>query len=207
MPQVPSAGGRVYSAPELRSLAIQAGFSATEADVAAAIAMAESGGRPEVTNVNTNGSTDYGLWQINSVHPDLLRQGNWKDPAVNARMARAVYTQAGSKFTPWSTFNSQHGKPPSYLKYLPTGPSAPEQAVTGAVDGALGSIKSAVTTNPLAGISSAFTNFNSAFGKLANGGLLMTAAVGLIIAGIVILVMHNDGASGIAKTAIKAVAK
>lgn len=41
-----------------------------------AIAIVESGGRPEATNRNRNGSVDYGMMQINSIHlPELARYG------------------------------------------------------------------------------------------------------------------------------------
>ncbi|KAF7963373.1 lytic transglycosylase [Cupriavidus sp. UYMU48A] len=41
-----------------------------------AIAIVESGGRPDATNRNRNGSVDYGMMQINSIHlPELARYG------------------------------------------------------------------------------------------------------------------------------------
>lgn len=74
------------------------------AEVATAIALAESSGNPVATHKNSNGTTDYGLWQINSVHADLLSKYEWSDPSQNATMAFQVYQAAGGKFTPWSTF-------------------------------------------------------------------------------------------------------
>lgn len=113
---------------ELRALAVKAGFSdsttapggetvaptMTEADFAAAIAMAESHGNPTATNKNSNGTTDYGLWQINSVHKDVLSSGKWQDPQTNANMAYKVYQQAGgwndngmkSGFMAWTTYKN-----------------------------------------------------------------------------------------------------
>lgn len=41
-----------------------------------AIAIVESGGRTDATNTNSNGSVDYGMMQINSIHlPELARYG------------------------------------------------------------------------------------------------------------------------------------
>lgn len=41
-----------------------------------AIAIVESGGRPDAINRNRNGSVDYGMMQINSIHlPELARYG------------------------------------------------------------------------------------------------------------------------------------
>lgn len=45
-----------------------------------AIAWQESRNRPEALNKNTNGSVDYGLMQINSIHlPTLSRYGIGRD--------------------------------------------------------------------------------------------------------------------------------
>ncbi|MGI8680922.1 MAG: transglycosylase SLT domain-containing protein, partial [Mycobacteriales bacterium] len=65
--------------------AIAAGFPAAELVTAVAVAGAESGWNPSATHVNSNGSIDRGEWQINSVHADLLRLGDWRDPLTNAR--------------------------------------------------------------------------------------------------------------------------
>lgn len=96
---------QVLSETQIYAAARAAGFSPSESVIATAIAMAESGGNPAATHHNTNGSTDYGLWQINSVHSDLLSGGaKWQDPATNARMARSVYLSQG--WHAWSTYNS-----------------------------------------------------------------------------------------------------
>ncbi len=91
---------------QIAAAAQSAGFSGNHLAVAIAVALAESGGDPTATNKNNNGSTDYGLWQINSVHAALLRQGSWSNPADNARMAYAVYKQAGSSFSPWVAYKN-----------------------------------------------------------------------------------------------------
>lgn len=56
------------------------------------IAMGESGGNPRVSNRNTNGTIDRGLWQINSVHGYT---GNHYDPLTNAIMAKRVHNKQG----------------------------------------------------------------------------------------------------------------
>ncbi len=94
--------------------AAAAGFKGVkDLPTAAAIAFAESSGNPSATNKNSNGSTDYGLWQINSVHGALLKQGEWSNPADNAKMAYKVYSDAGNSFKPWVTY-----KTGAYLKYM-----------------------------------------------------------------------------------------
>lgn len=84
----------------------QAGFGDSIA-TAVAVALAESGGNELAVNTrNTNGSADYGLWQINSVHAADLKAGDWRKPTDNAKMAYAVYSRAGQKWTPWVAYNN-----------------------------------------------------------------------------------------------------
>ena len=114
-PAAPSAGGKL-SPDQIASLMEQVGwtgppetysrgYSAT-VETGVAIAEAESGGDPLATNHNTNGTTDYGLWQINSVHAALLATHDWRNPLDNTRMAYAIWKAAGGSFTPWATYNS-----------------------------------------------------------------------------------------------------
>lgn len=94
-----------------------AGFSSTQLATAVAVAKAESGWDPDATHYNTNGSTDYGLWQINSVHTAILASGEWSDPNANARMAKAVFDQQG--WPAWTTWSSR-----AYRQYLPAAQAA-----------------------------------------------------------------------------------
>jgi hypothetical protein len=87
---------------QIAAVAKAAGF--TDVTRAVAIALAESGGQTDATNRNSDGSTDYGLWQINSVHADLLKSGTWSNPADNARMAYAVYQSSG--WTAWTVYKT-----------------------------------------------------------------------------------------------------
>ena len=66
---------------------------------ALAIMQAESGGNPNATHLNHNGSVDKGLWQINSVHGNQ----NWYDPKINADEAYLLYVSAGRSWRPWTT--------------------------------------------------------------------------------------------------------
>lgn len=91
---------------QIAGYALAAGFPPNEIATATAIALAESGGDPAATNHNTNGSYDYGLWQINTVHGGLLNQGDKFNPLDNAKMALTVYKGAGNKWTPWSVYKS-----------------------------------------------------------------------------------------------------
>jgi len=88
-----------YTIQQLKDLWIQAGGSATYADMAAAIAMAESGGKSDAFNgSNSNGTSDKGLWQINSIHG---KQSTF-DPLENAKAAVAI-SKGGTDWRPWCT--------------------------------------------------------------------------------------------------------
>lgn len=71
---------------------------------AVAIAYCESGLKPNAYNpANTNGSTDGGLWQINSVHDARLRElGLDKyNPEDATKFARMLYEERGNSFDDW----------------------------------------------------------------------------------------------------------
>lgn len=87
-----------YSYAQLMTLWEQAGGSKLNAAMAAAIAMAESGGDATATNNNTNGTQDRGLWQVNSSWGSL----STFDPMSNARAAVQI-SKNGTTWRPWCT--------------------------------------------------------------------------------------------------------
>ncbi len=70
---------------------------------AVAIASCESGLKPTAYNpTNNNGSTDGGLWQINSIHDGTLAQmglDKW-NPEDSTKFARYLYDKRGN-FNDW----------------------------------------------------------------------------------------------------------
>lgn len=113
--------GTVYSYAQLEGLWINAGGSQAVAPIAAAIALAESGGCSAALNPTDNNGTQtsWGLWQISDgTHgqpvPGIL------SPATNARQAVAKYQGAGSTFSPWGTYSSG-----AYRKYV-SGSTTPD---------------------------------------------------------------------------------
>jgi hypothetical protein len=70
--------------------------------------MAESGGRSDASNKNTDGSVDRGLWQINSVHGPK----STFDPIANVKSAIAI-SSGGKNWSPWVTY-----KTGAFRKYL-----------------------------------------------------------------------------------------
>jgi hypothetical protein len=87
-----------------------AGFTGNDLVIAIAVAKAESRWQPSaVSPRNADGTKDCGLWQINSIHKDLLRKNSCSDPKANARMARQVWKNAHGSWSPWYTYkNSKH---------------------------------------------------------------------------------------------------
>ena len=98
---------------EIAGAVRDAGFPPRSWAIAVAVALAESSGETTATHTNSDGSTDYGLFQINSVHSDLLANHTWADPTDNARMALAISSN-GTNWHPWTTYNSS-----AYRVYLP----------------------------------------------------------------------------------------
>lgn len=98
-----------YTFEQLKSLWTMYGGPPEVANVAAAIALAESGGRSDATNTsNSNGSIDRGLWQINSVHG----ADSSYDIATNVRAAVRLY-KSKNNFSDWTVFKSG-----AYKKFL-----------------------------------------------------------------------------------------
>ncbi len=105
------AGGTV-SPQEIRSLALGAGFTAEQARIMEAIAMAESTGNSRAHNT-VPPDNSYGLWQINmlgALGPErraqlgLSRNEQLFDPATNARAAKAIFDSQG--LGAWSVYRS-----------------------------------------------------------------------------------------------------
>ena len=97
-----------YTYAQLKTLWIQNGGNLAVADIAAAIAMAESGGKSDASNINSDGSVDRGLWEINSSHGSL----STFDPIANVKAAIQL-SGNGKNWSPWTTF-----KTGAYKKYL-----------------------------------------------------------------------------------------
>lgn len=100
---------------EIAAYARHAGWRGQDVRIAVAVALAESSGNPEAINTsNSNGSTDYGLFQINSVHRGILAGGNWRDPKDNAAMAKRVWDgRSGDKWRAWVAYSTG-----AYLRHM-----------------------------------------------------------------------------------------
>jgi peptidoglycan hydrolase-like protein with peptidoglycan-binding domain len=114
---------------QIAEIALNAGFPYPSGVVTAvAVALAESGGRPDATNEAGNHppSTDRGLWQINSYwHPEVS-DGEAFDPIQAAKETLRI-SNGGKDWHPWATYNSG-----SYLTYLHRAELAARAVVPGA---------------------------------------------------------------------------
>ena len=88
---------------ELVGIAAAAGCG-WDAATAAVIVLRESGGVADALNTaNPDGSTDRGLFQLNSIHRSWIG-GRWDDlddPEVNASVACVLWVRAGRSWSPW----------------------------------------------------------------------------------------------------------
>jgi hypothetical protein len=102
------------NASQITAFAINAGIPDAQVQTSVAIAFAESGGDINIVSPkNKNGSRDYGLWQVNSVHKAWFDLSRYADAAYNADAMYRIWNEAGKKWTPWTTFKSG-----AYKKYL-----------------------------------------------------------------------------------------
>lgn len=104
---------------QIAQWARQAGWPDADLPVLIGVSQAESSRRTDVTNANPNGSTDYGLMQVNDIHRGdpimndpriggasaFFDQGGWKDPVKNLIAAKAIRDSRGS-WKDWVTFNN-----------------------------------------------------------------------------------------------------
>lgn len=130
------------------------------APVMAAIAMAESSGNPNATDNDSNGTTDRGLWQINSTWGDLSSY----NPLFNAEAAVEVLSQQG--LSAWVTYNNGN-----YKQFLQGGGSVSTDASV--------TTDAATASNPTTGQSPTSTTLSPTDALKDMGALLHGIAQGL----------------------------
>jgi hypothetical protein len=155
----------VYNLSQLETIWQQAAVGTKYATKAwavlmAAIALAESSGRPDEVNSNDNNGTQssFGLWQIsNGTHSPPSPQ--WADPITNAHLA--IGKLEGQGLGAWGTYTSG-----AYRKYLSGSGVSPGTLPTTA--GAAGGTETASLdiANPLS-VVSGLTSLAKSFGDIA----------------------------------------
>lgn len=107
----------VLSANQAMQYAQSAGFSGTALTVATAIMQAESGFNTLAQHVNSDGSVDRGIFQINSRWHSEVSDSCAYDPLCASQAAYRISSQ-GSNFNPWTTYTSG-----AYQRFLGTSAS------------------------------------------------------------------------------------
>lgn len=202
-------------------------WTGRDVKIATAVALAESRGKMDATNTNTNGTTDDGPWQVNSVH-GYDRNRLRTDPAYTVAAAHEVWQKQG--WRAWVTY-----KTGAYLAFMGqdadltaddpslaekigrailgpvTGSLVPDSVAEGVAGGALGPIGGAVVTgqNPLDGMAAVGRILTSLtdpstwmrIGKGYLGGVLIVLGVG----GIVFVVANRAQSTPAGQAVISAV--
>ena len=206
-----------YTVADVYAAARRAGFSAAESVTATAISLAEDSSRMlHATNHNSDGSTDFGPWQINSVHltPQFVSTyGNVFNLQDNARMAYAVYQSQG--WHAWSTYNSgayrAHLKAANMAKKKNAGVSF-GSGLVGAITNPWGEINAAVNGGKVPSGFHPFAGLD-AIGNLANhltdSGLWKRIGIGvlaafLVLIGILFMLESNKSVQHLTETAAMA---
>jgi hypothetical protein len=206
--------GTQYTYAQLEGLWIQAGGASAVAPVAAAIALAESGGCTAALNLTDNNGTQtsVGLWQVsNGTHQ---YPASWSTAAGNAAEAVAKYKGAGNAFSPWGTYDSG-----AYKTYL-NGSTTPDTNVPGGGTATLTSASSATNPDCLWGVSgvggglpiigktlssdTSFCILSKSQARALIGGSLMVASGAAALVGLIILAAAAFNRTGALSTAAQA---
>lgn len=180
----------------------EAGFTGLNLVIAVAVAKAESGPaiNPNAIFHEHDGSNSYGMMQINSVHPDVLKMGDWKDPVTNAKMAFRIWTESRDSWVPWGSYTSLR-----YQLYM-------EKAKTAVGELGVEANTPPTTATPVdnvVGLGSAAQSVTSFFSFISNSHNWYRLAISLLgaaLLGIALLMMikSSDTGKAIIKTASKA---
>lgn len=154
---------------DIRSLAVRY-IPKADPDIMAAIAMAESGGKYRVVGTNSNGSTDKGLWQINSIHSLESKGYDLFDPEDNAKAAAIVYDKQG--YDAWTVY-----KTGAYKKFIGDNVYAPGLGPTG--------LDSGVGVTDV--VKQSINAVNETMTRIGLNSAAVTIAVVLLIMGFIIL--------------------
>jgi hypothetical protein len=201
------------------TVARNAGFTGVHLVEAVSVALAESTGDASEITHDSNGTADYGLWQINSVHTEY-NTSQLLDPAYNAAAAFKL-SKGGTDWSAWTTFHNQRAQAeiPAAVALINKSGSGDNLSVgkggttvTGAgfdwnpfnwpgdVAGGVGGVIGG-TTDALGGISSAVNRLLSPTFWLRVGEWIAGAA--LVVLGLVLVFKRDivQDAKGIAKVA------
>jgi hypothetical protein len=157
-----------YNIVQLRDIWVRNGGAPVNAIIAVAVSLAESGGRSD----DISPSSDYGLWQINSIHfgSHTINDTNWMNVDVNASVAIQLSSN-GNNWAPWCTCwqdpadNCGHGNLPVPQPGTPAARQIPTvQAVLGYL---APTYEPSLPTDPIEGMRSAWHGVQNFVGGYA----------------------------------------
>lgn len=98
--------GHQWQPREICEWAYDAGWQdAKDLVVAVAVCLAESQGYDHAVNTNPDGSTDRGIWQLNSVHKNITDFIAY-DPIAATDEAYGLFKSRGDSFDDWAAYKS-----------------------------------------------------------------------------------------------------
>jgi Lysozyme like domain len=158
--------GQHLNVQSLWELIGQAGGNAT----ALAIVLAESGGNTHARHVNSDGSVDRGLFQINDrAHPDVPDSCAYSPPC--AASAAKKISKNWTDFSPWTTYTSG-----AYRRFLDQAKKGSPNATSGAFGTGIGNPTG--LPNPL-DATGAVGDFLNKLGIIFHGGFWLRVAMAL----------------------------
>lgn len=184
--------------PQLEALWIKAGGPAARAPVAAAVAMAESGGRTEVTSANPDGGVNVGPWQLDTKGKGAGKTiAQLQDPLTNAQLA-VQGSSGGSDWSAWATFGSGAyraflGAATSALGTVENDVDSVLKDIGGVASGAAGAVSSAV--GQVLGLPSQVTGFLTSLERPVQAlmWIINPANVARVIAGVLGFLLLGAG--------------
>lgn len=158
------------------------GFTGDTLRTLVAIAYEESTWNTTETHANTDGTTDYGMWQINSSHAEFgdWSSNGWQNLDTNASMMKKVYGEQG--LNAWRTY--KNGAYKSALGFaqaamdsqalpdvLGAGTLAAGTGIAGGLEQSVGGFLKLVESG----------NFWTRVGAVAIGGALLVGALAVVV--------------------------
>lgn len=197
---------------QLEGLWINNGGNKAVAPLAAAIAMAESGGRSDVTSANPDGGINVGAWQLDTKGKGAGHTvAELQDPATNAAVA-VKGSNDGTDWSAWATFTSG-----AYKRFM-SASTTPDLSAPGG--GSAASSSASASAGPECAFSIGGQHIGILFGhgptlpsaclvsktevRAVLGALIMVAGALVMMPGLVIVMAYGFKATGAASATVKA---
>jgi hypothetical protein len=205
----------VLTYAQLEGLWIANGGNKAVAPLAAAIAMAESSGRTDVTSANPDGGVNVGLWQLDTRGKGAGHTvADLQNPATNAAVA-VRGSSNGTDWSAWATFASG-----AYKRFM-NGSTTPDTNVPGGGQAAVtAASQQAAAAGPECAFSIGGQHIGILFGhgpslpsaclisktevRAVLGGLILVAGALVMMPGLVIVMAYGFKATGAAAATVKA---